>query len=127
MTSLILDAGALVAIERGDRVMHALLMAARRHGAPLRTNPMVVAQVWRGDGGRQARLAAALEAVEVRTIDSSIGRAAGTLMARAGTSDPIDASLVLLASDGDDILTSDPDDLRRLVVAAGVRAAIIRC
>jgi hypothetical protein len=47
------------------------------------------------------------------------------LLARAAGSDAIDASLVCLAQDGDDILTSDPGDLVELARAAGVRVELI--
>lgn len=43
------------------------------------------------------------------------------------TADPIDASVVLLAQPGDRILTSDPDDIIRLAVAAANHAVIITC
>jgi hypothetical protein len=52
---------------------------------------------------------------------------AGDLLAAAGTADPIDATVVLLAAPGDRILTSDPDDLARLAAAAVHRPVIIAC
>ena len=61
----------------------------------------------------------------VRALDVVLGRRAGALLARAGTSDVIDAAVVLLASDGDWILTSDPDDLEPLVEAAGLLVDVI--
>ena len=56
---------------------------------------------------------------------SGAPRDAGVLLGRAGTSDPVDASLVLLAEGGDRILTSDPDDLRHLADASGLRVAVV--
>lgn len=53
MSALVLDAGALIAVDRNDRAMLARLRAAERHGLELRTNAMVVAQVWRD--GRAVR------------------------------------------------------------------------
>ena len=44
--------GALVAVDRDDRAMTARLRASRQHGL-VRTNAMVVAQVWRDQHGRQ--------------------------------------------------------------------------
>jgi hypothetical protein len=107
--------------------MVARLRVAQQQGAGLRTNAMVVAQVWRDGRGRQAALARLLRAVDVRTIDQATGRAAGSLLARSGTADPVDATVVLLAEPGDRIVTSDPDDLLRLVRAAGNSAAVITC
>ncbi len=127
MSAVVLDAGAFVAVERDDRAVMARLRAAQQHGLDLRSNAMVVAQVWRDEGGRQARLSRLLRAVEVRGVEDSDGRAAGALLARSGTSDPIDATVVLLAQPGDRILTSDPGDLRSLAEAAASRVLIIAC
>jgi DNA-binding transcriptional MocR family regulator len=127
VSALILDAGALVAAERGDRATIARLRASQQHGLELRTNAMVVAQVWRDRHGRQANLARLLQAVDVRAISQQDGRNAGALLATAGTTDPIDATVVLLAAPGDRIITSDPHDITRLATAAGNRPVIITC
>ncbi len=127
MSALILDAGALVAVDRGDRAMIARLRVAQHSGLELRSNAMVIAQVWRDGHGRQASLARLLHAVDVRAVDQHDGRQAGALLAATGTADPIDATMVLLAAPGDRILTSDPDDLTRLAEAAGNRPVIVAC
>jgi hypothetical protein len=127
VSALVLDAGALVAVDRDDRAMIARLRVAQQHGVELRSNAMVVAQVWRDRQGRQVHLARLLRAVDVRAVDHQDGREAGALLGVTGTADPIDATVVLLASPGDRILTSDPDDLARLAVAAANRAVIIAC
>jgi hypothetical protein len=123
--SLVLDAGALLAIERGDRETIALikseLLAAR---APV-THGGVLGQVWRGGAGRQANLARAVAGLDVVPLDAALGRRAGVLLGRTRTSDVVDAALVLLAADGDDILTSDPGDITRLAAAAGLDVAVI--
>jgi hypothetical protein len=127
VSALVLDAGALMAVDRDDRAMIARLRVAQHRGLELRTNAMVVAQVWRDRQGRQANLARLLRAVDVRAIDHQDGRQAGALLGQAGTADPIDASVVLLAQPGDRILTSDPDDLTRLAAAAANSAVIVAC
>jgi hypothetical protein len=127
VSALILDAGALVAVDRDDRAMVARLRAAQQHGLELRTNAMVVAQVWRDRHGRQVNLARLLQAVDVRAVSQRDGRDAGILQATAGTSGAINATVVLLASAGDRILTSDPADIGRLAVAADRRAVIVTC
>jgi hypothetical protein len=127
VTALILDAGALVAVDRDDRAMIARLRAAQQHGLELRSNAMAVAQAWRDPHGRQVRLARLLRAVDVRAIDHEAGRAAGVLLGAADTSDPIDATVVLLAAPADRILTADPADLTRLARAASSRAVIVPC
>lgn len=127
MTALVLDAGALVAVDRADRSMIARLAVAQQHGVELRSNAMVVAQVWRDRRGRQASLARLLRAVDVRAISHENGRQAGVLLGLTGTTDPVDATVVLLARPGDRILTSDPDELTRLASAAGNSAVIVTC
>ena len=122
---LILDAGAFVAAERGDRDVVALVKRERLAGRPRVTNGGVVAQVWRGGHGRQGPLARLLAGVEVVPVDDSLGRWAGMLLGVGGGSDAIDAAVVCLAGDGDDILTSDPGDLRPLAEAAGVHVELI--
>lgn len=127
MSALVLDAGALVAVERGDRAMIARLRAAQRQGMDLRSNAMVLAQVWRDSHGRQAQLARLLRAVDVRAVSPQDGRQAGALLGTTGTTDPIDATVVLLARPGDRIVTSDPGDLAQLASAAGNQPIIIAC
>jgi hypothetical protein len=106
---LILDAGAFVAAERGNREVIARVKRERQRGhAPL-TNGAVVSQA----------------GAEVAPVDDLLGKRAGMLLARAGAADAIDASVVCLAQDGDDILTSDPGDLLDLVWAAGVHVELI--
>ena len=121
---LVLDAGAFVAVERGDRDVVALVKRERLSGRAPVTNGGVVGQMWRG-GGRQAPVARLLAGVDVAPIDDLLGRRAGTVLARSGRSDAIDASVVCLARDGDDILTSDPGDLRDLAQAAGIHVELI--
>ena len=45
----VLDAGALVAIDRRDRALGAQLRVLQRQGVPLRASAAVVGQVWRDD------------------------------------------------------------------------------
>ncbi len=123
--TVVLDAGALLAAERGDRDIWVVLEDERRSGRAPVTHGGVLAQVWRGGSGRQARLAAALAGVDVRLLDEELGKLAGVLLGSARRSDVIDAALVLLAHDGDEILTSDPNDLRALARAAGVHVDLI--
>ena len=122
---LILDAGAFVAVERGDRDVVALAKRERLAGRPPVTNGGVVAQVWRGGRGRQVPVARLLAGTEVVPVDETLGRRAGMLLATSGRSDPVDAAVVSQAADGDDILTSDPGDLRALAEAAGIHVELI--
>jgi hypothetical protein len=124
--TLILDAGALVALERNDRPMWRRLKAALLRGEVPVSHGGVIGQAWRGGGPRQAPLATALAGIEVRPLDQALGRAAGGLLAAGRRGDVIDAALVLLAHDGDHILTSDVDDLEPLARASQRHVEIIR-
>ncbi len=123
MTRYVLDAGALIALDRNDRWLWQLYRSARRDGVPLVTHGGVIAQVVRS--ARQARLAQALGAVDVVAIDRELGRMTGYLLATSRTRDVVDAALVLISEPGDTILTSDPDDLEVLVAAADKVVAIV--
>ena len=124
--SIVLDAGALVAVERGDRDMVALIKRERlANRAPI-THGGVIGQVWRGGRGRQANLARLMAGVDVRPLDDALGRNAGVLLGVAGGFDVIDAAIVLLADDGDEIYTSDPAELQALAMAAGRHVELIR-
>lgn len=123
--SLLLDAGAFVAVERGDRDLMALIKRERQaQRAPL-SHGGVVAQIWRGGSGRQTELSRLLGGVDVRALDQELGKKAGVLLGRSGAADAVDAALVCLAADGDDILTSNPEDLRTLAEAAGVHVDLV--
>jgi hypothetical protein len=122
---LVLDAGALVAVERADRDVVALIKGELTGGRVPLTHGGVVGQVWRGGSGRQAMLARLLPGVEVISLDEALGRRAGVLLGKARTSDVVDAALVVLASDGDSIVTSDVADLERLVEAADLHVDLI--
>jgi len=52
MSALVLDAGALVAIDRNDRDVHRTVRDAHRMGVQVLTNSVAVAQVWRDSKGR---------------------------------------------------------------------------
>jgi len=116
MAGLTLDAGALIAFERNDRSTVVLLARALQRELAIVVPAGVVGQVWR-DGRRQARLARLLasDEVEIEALDDRRAREAGQLCGARGTSDVIDASVVLAArARGHRIATSDPDDLARL-------------
>ena len=126
MTALILDAGALVALERGDQTVHTDIQAALRTGKPVRANANVIAQVWR-NGARQARLAKALRKITVEPVTAEDGYQAGELMGATRTKDVVDATVALLAKAGDCVYTSDLGDLRRLCESTGFKAVVVGC
>ncbi len=123
--TLVLDAGAFIAVERGDRDVMALVKAERLSGREPRSHGGVVAQVWRGGSGRQGMLARGLSGVDVEALDDRLGRAAGVLLGATETTDVVDAAVVAMARDGDVILTSDPLDLVALARASGAHLEIV--
>jgi hypothetical protein len=111
-----LDTGALIALDRGDGRMIAFLDRALVQRRTFRIPSGVVGQAWR-DGRKQATLARFLRTreVEIVPLDEHLSRSCGELCGATGTSDVIDASVVILAKERHDlIVTSDGNDLRRL-------------
>ncbi|HET7543851.1 MAG TPA: hypothetical protein VFK05_28465 [Polyangiaceae bacterium] len=122
---LVFDAGALVALERLDRNVIALIKRERlAQRAPL-THGGIIGQIWRGGAGRQADLARLLVGIHVVALDDQLGRRVGMLLKQTKTSDVVDAALALLAKDGDQILTSDARDLLPLVKATGAHVDLL--
>jgi predicted nucleic acid-binding protein len=111
-----LDTGALIAIERGDPRIRDLLATANSRAVEIHVTPGVLAQAWRG-GPRQALLAQFLSSPDVvlPAFDASTARAVGELCGRSGHHDVVDVHIVLHARlHGHRVVTSDPDDLRRV-------------
>lgn len=114
--AIVLDAGALIAFERGDARMRALIREALKTGVRLVVPAGVLGQVWRGSA-RQAPLRALMNGPTtlVPSLDRVLAEAAGVLCGRASTSDVIDAALVLVARrERALVVTGDVTDLRRL-------------
>ena len=116
---VILDAGALVAIDRRDRAVGAQLRVLQQRGTPVRASAAVIGQVWR-DGCKQANLARVLAGVGIEALGKDDGKRVGELLARSGSADVVDAHVALVAASADMVLTSDPDGIRALLRARGV-------
>jgi hypothetical protein len=119
----VLDAGALVAVDRRDRRIGAQLRVLHQLGTPLRASAAVVGQVWR-DGRTQANLARVLAGVGIEPLSKDDGKRIGELLAQAGSPDVVDAHVALMAAPADLILTSDPGDIRTLLETRGVPARV---
>jgi len=122
---LVLDAGALIAIDRQERRIAGLVALGRRAAAELVTVAPVVGQVWR-DGSRQNPLARALAMVQVVDVGLPLAQAAGTLLGESGRSDVVDALVALTARPSDQLLTSDPEDLTALLDTRGIPVTVVR-
>jgi hypothetical protein len=93
-----------------------LVREALKVGARLVIPSGVLGQVWRG-AARQTPVRALVKepTTIVPALDQVLAEAAGVLCGRAGTSDVVDASVVLVARrERAVVVTSDLDDLRRL-------------
>jgi hypothetical protein len=124
---LILDSGGLIAFDRGDRDVAALVEATRRRRERALTSSGCVAQAWRGGGSRQALLARLLRGLHEQGLDPDVSRSLGQLCDEATTTDVVDAHVALLAHEGDLVVTSDAKDLRKLLRAAGSNAELRPC
>ena len=113
------DAGALIAAERGSRELWALHRRSLERGEVPNVPSGVLGQAWRG--GPQAQMSRLLAGCRVEDLNEARARSAGTACGAAGSSDVVDASVVVgAAARGDLVVTSDVGDLERLREAVGV-------
>lgn len=126
MAILVLDAGVLIAHERGDRSPAAWLDRAAREGVDIAVAAPTIAEVWR-EGSRQARLARLLNVCRIIDCDRQLARSGGEIMSRASSRETLDAIVVAAAAlVGGAVLTDDLSDLRPLGAAAGVPIVSLR-
>jgi hypothetical protein len=125
VSRLVLDAGALIALERNDRDVWAALKLAAIRDAEVVVPTTVLAQVWRGTRS-QARLARALAHCVLAPFDPIAGKV-GELCGRTRTDDICDAHVAIVTRAADVVYTSDPGDITALLAANGTRAVLIRC
>jgi predicted nucleic acid-binding protein len=116
VNGVVFDAGGLIALERNDRRVFAILDTALEDGDRIIVPATALAQVIRNPA-RQVRLWRMIQfdKTEVIPLDGSQAQAVGALLARTSTSDITDAHVVICAQTaGYAIVTSDPLDLKRL-------------
>jgi hypothetical protein len=123
--ALVLDAGGLIAVDRLDRKVGAILRVAQQENMPVRTSATVVAQVWR-NGSRQANLARVLTGIDVAALDMHTGRLVGEVLALSRSADVVDAHLGFIVRSGDTVLTSDTNDIKKILSARRVSATLRR-
>jgi len=112
VAGLTLDAGALIAYERGDERIREILAVGYARGLVPTIPAIALAEVWRGDA-KDARVARLLKACLIETVDERLARAAGTLRRVTPGGTTIDACIAVgVRRRGDAIATSDPRDMR---------------
>lgn len=129
LSAVVLDTGALIALDRDQRRLWAVLRAALDDGSDVVVPTGVIAQAWR-DGARQVLLARALSRCEDVPLDALQARAAGILCAVSSTADVIDASVAIVAASRTrsgpvTVVTSDPDDIAHLAGALRCNVRIV--
>jgi hypothetical protein len=124
VSTVVYDAAVLVAADRNERRAWAEHKARLEFGmVPLVPAP-VVAQVSRSS--RQAQLRRFLTGCEVVPLGETEAHEAGRLLGITRTTDVVDAAVVITAIRRKAvILTSDPDDIERLVGASGRGIAVV--
>ena len=122
MSGVTFDAGGLIALDRDDRRVIALLSRAAEVGARVTIPATALAQAMR-QPAKQARLTRLIRqpASNLVALDGPDATSVGVLLAASRTSDIADAHVVICARRyGEQIVTSDPDDLRRLDPSASL-------
>jgi len=108
---LTLDAGALIAFERGEQRIRLILRRASARDRSITVPATAVAEAWRG--GRRRWLADLLALAVVEPLTDELARRAGELLSRTGTSNAVDATVAVSAAQrGDIIVTSDAGDMQ---------------
>ncbi|CAN5888212.1 hypothetical protein BH23ACT10_BH23ACT10_04520 [soil metagenome] len=122
MTGVTLDAGGLIAVDRNDRRILVLLARAAETGSSVTIPASALAQAIRRPE-RQVRLSRLVRQprTDVVPLDRVDAVSVGRLLAASGTSDIVDAHVVVCAKRGrQQVVTSDADDLRRLDPTVGI-------
>jgi predicted nucleic acid-binding protein len=109
---IVLDTGALVALERRkQRAMHVWVMA-RRDKIDLVVPGVVISEWWRGRTDVRERILAGLT---VEPVGVQLGKMAGEAIAATPGAGAVDAVVMALAARlGATVFTSDVDDLEEL-------------
>jgi hypothetical protein len=124
VSGIVLDTGALIALERNDRELWAVLKLAALRNVDVLVPSTALAQVWRGTA-RQARVASALKHCVIAGFDA-LARRVGELCGASRTEDICDAHVALVAAmRGDVLYTSDLGDLRRSLDKCGPRRPVL--
>jgi hypothetical protein len=128
--TLVLDAGALIQVDRGNHEVLSTLKAAFDKGEAVHVPAGVISQAWRNPA-RQVLLSRTLKRCKEVDLDGAMARAGGQLCGRTATSDVIDASVALAVAyaqrSGEEVtlLTSDTVELGMLLSVLEAQARVI--
>lgn len=116
MSGFTLDAGALIALDRGDRRVLAILARSAELGERVTVPATALAQAMRRPA-KQVRLSRLIRqtTTDLHPLDGPDATSVGLLLAASRTADIVDAHVVVCARRNEQVIvTSDPVDLRRL-------------
>lgn len=116
MSGIAFDAGGLIALDRNDRRVLALIARATERGMRITIPATALAQAIRNPA-RQARLCRLIRqaGTDLVSLNGPDATAVGLLLARSATVDIVDAHVVVCAQRaGQAVVTSDAGDLRRI-------------
>ena len=116
MSGIAFDAGGLIALDRNDRRVLALVARAMELGMRITIPATALAQAIRNPA-RQARLSRLIRqaGTDLIALNGPDATAVGLLLARTSTADVVDAHVVICAQRARQaVVTSDPDDFRQI-------------
>lgn len=121
------DTGALIALDRNDRLAWARHQVAIADERQILVPTVALAQVWR-DSRTQQPLDRLLRSCEVRPLSERLAKRSGELCRQTATDDVVDAAVIALAERHAPAIvwTSDPDDLTRLGAALTSGSVLVR-
>jgi predicted nucleic acid-binding protein len=125
VSGITLDAGGLIALDRNDRRVLALIARAAERGFRITIPATALAQAIRNPSSqvRLCRLIRQAGTVLI-ALDGPDATAVGLLLARTATADIVDAHVAVCAQRaGQSIVTSDPGDFTR--IAPGLRLVAV--
>ena len=116
LVSYVLDSGALIAMEKASPMMTRLLIEVRSGAARVIVPDAVLAQVWRGGAGKQARIAALLglkpEQCATVALDTDAAKRIGVRIGECRHADVVDVQVALVADvQKAAVITADRDDI----------------
>jgi predicted nucleic acid-binding protein len=123
---IILDSGAIIASERNDPTLAAILKAARKNRTPILVPATVVAETWRGPSthARTAHLFGSVDGFP--ELNEQSARQVGALLALSKTAAIVDGNVVAIAIAlrPATIVTSDVHDVTHLLKSARIPHAL---